>query len=94
MRGHEAHGRHTVRLEPQAVQQVVTMALAEDVGWGDLTTEALLPEPVPTQAVVLAKDTGVVAGLPVVAAVFQAVDAALTVTRHAADGDPIAPGQA
>lgn len=45
--------------------------LAEDLGFGDVTTEALIPEEVKARAVILAKQVGVVAGIDEVNAIFR-----------------------
>ncbi|MDE2126178.1 MAG: carboxylating nicotinate-nucleotide diphosphorylase [Armatimonadetes bacterium] len=49
-------------------------ALREDVGWADITSLFTVPEDAAATAVITAKEPGVVAGLGVAAAVFEAVD--------------------
>lgn len=71
---------------------LVARALAEDVGTGDVTTEATIPEGTPATARFLLKEDGVVAGLAVAERVFAAVDPDLTVTWTATDGDALASG--
>jgi nicotinate-nucleotide pyrophosphorylase (carboxylating) len=76
--------------DPDAVARVVEAALAEDLGDGDPTSDGLFaPEATATMSL-LVKEPGTVAGLPVVAAVFAALDGAVVVTALAADGDVIA----
>jgi nicotinate-nucleotide pyrophosphorylase (carboxylating) len=61
-------------LGAEALERIVAAALAEDVGEGDVTTEATVaPEAVGT-AELLVKETGVVCGLGVAEAVFRALD--------------------
>jgi nicotinate-nucleotide pyrophosphorylase (carboxylating) len=48
--------------------------LAEDVGAGDLTTEAVIPEQARLDASLLLKETGVICGLEVAEAVFRELD--------------------
>jgi nicotinate-nucleotide pyrophosphorylase (carboxylating) len=69
-----------------AVDAIIRLALAEDVGRGDLTTEAtVLPESSAT-ADLLQKAPGVVCGLPVVAAVFARLDSRVQVTPQVDEG--------
>lgn len=67
-------------------------ALAEDVGAGDVTTEATIPEGTRATARFLLKESGVVAGLAVAERVFEAVDPDLAVAWTAADGDRLEAG--
>ncbi len=61
-------------LGAEALERIVAAALAEDVGEGDVTTEATVaPEAVGT-AELLVKEPGVVCGLGVAEAVFRALD--------------------
>jgi nicotinate-nucleotide pyrophosphorylase (carboxylating) len=72
--------------------RVVRAALDEDLGWGDVTTEALVPPDQPGQAVVLVKAEGVLAGLEAVEEVFRQLDGSVAVELRAADGDRVRPG--
>ncbi len=67
-------------------------ALAEDLGSGDVTTEATIPAGTRATARFLLKEDGVVAGLAVAERVFERVDPDLEVTWTAADGDRLAAG--
>lgn len=69
-----------------AIREIVERALAEDMPWGDLTTETLVPEDATaTGRFVLAND-GVVSGLPVASAVFAAIDGAVCFQPCVRDG--------
>ena len=68
------------------VQAIVRLALAEDIGRGDLTTEATVPPDARAQAEILQKAAGVVCGLPVVEAVFAALDPRVRLTPCVAEG--------
>lgn len=61
-------------LGPVALERVVAAALAEDVGEGDVTTEATVAPEADGTAELLVKEPGVVCGLGVAEAVFRAVD--------------------
>jgi len=57
-----------------AIEQVVRTALAEDVGEGDVTTEATVDPDALGTAELVVKEPGVVCGLAVAEAVFRALD--------------------
>ena len=59
-------------LSPLEIDATVMRALAEDLGRaGDVTSIATIPEGTPARALVVARAAGVIAGLPLVAAVFR-----------------------
>jgi len=66
--------------------------LAEDVGAGDLTSEALVPAGARCTAAILLKEPGVVCGLGVVRAVLVELDPDLEWAPRCADGDRLEPG--
>ncbi len=74
------------------MRDLIQRALAEDVGEGDVTSRAVVPEGSRASATVIAKADGVVAGLPVAEAVFEAVDGDLALEVRAIDGDGVSPG--
>jgi nicotinate-nucleotide pyrophosphorylase (carboxylating) len=76
----------------KAASHLIDLAVAEDIGPGDATSEAILPPGTCLRARIVAKAAGVVAGLPVAEAVFARVDPALHFTALASDGDPVHPG--
>src|SRR6185503_18434722 len=61
-------------------------ALAEDIGEGDLTTRAVVPEGAQAKARISQKAPGVIAGLRVAEAVFQRVDPELVFVMHCPEG--------
>ena len=69
-----------------AVGAIIQLALAEDVGRGDVTTEATVAADTQATAEILQKQAGVICGLPVVEAVFAMVDPSVKVTRLAEEG--------
>jgi nicotinate-nucleotide pyrophosphorylase (carboxylating) len=73
------------------VLAIIRLALSEDVGRGDLTTEATVsPEAVAT-AEVLQKSAGVVCGLPLLARVYAALDPRVRVSQLAEEGSAFEP---
>ena len=65
---------------------VVTRALAEDLGDGDVTTTATVAPDVRAQAVIRQKAPGVIYGLDVAEQVFRALDPEATFSREVAEG--------
>ncbi len=68
------------------VQAIIRLALNEDIGRGDITTESTVPPAATATAEILQKASGVVCGLPVVESVFQAIDPRVEVTRAVDEG--------
>lgn len=74
------------------VRDVVARALAEDLGRGDVTTDACVPPDVEGGASLGAREALVAAGLDVFAAVFAAVDPSIEVAVRVGDGARLGPG--
>jgi len=72
--------------------ELIREALAEDIGSGDLTCEAVVPGDARARGSVRAKQAGTLAGVGVAATVFETVDAGVGVTVVRDDGDAVAPG--
>lgn len=66
--------------------------LSEDIGSGDVTTMATVPHGHISKGIIHAKQSGILAGLPLMRIVFDVVDPALEVTVQAADGDRVERG--
>lgn len=82
-------------LDPDAVAEVVRRTVAEDlIGGVDVTSVATIPADQRSRATFVARRPGVVAGLPVAAAVIDAVcgDEASDIVFLVDDGDRVAPG--
>jgi len=80
-------------LQSAEVAGIIRRALEEDGVFNDITTSALVPPDLAGSGVLLAKGTGVIAGLPVVAAVFAQVDARILVEPLVAEGAHVTPGE-
>jgi nicotinate-nucleotide pyrophosphorylase (carboxylating) len=78
-----------MELTDQDIERVVTAALAEDVGTGDATTLALVPEDAQCCAELLLEEPGVVCGVPVAAAVFRVLDPAVQVEAKLDEGTAV-----
>jgi len=71
---------------------MVDLALAEDIGGGDVTTLAMVPEEARARGIFVVKDEGVVSGLATAAFTFRRVDPAIRFTPVVADGARVRPG--
>jgi nicotinate-nucleotide pyrophosphorylase (carboxylating) len=74
--------------------QIIEQAIAEDIGWGDCTTDALIPGNQLGTATIKAKANGILAGIEVARQVFLKIDAELKVTLLIKDGTALKPGDA
>ena len=81
-------------LNPLLVDEAVRRALDEDLGRaGDITTQAIIPAEAGAQAVLAARTSGVVAGLPLAAAAFRLLDPRVAFRPLVADGARVEAGE-
>ena len=73
-------------LDPSLYREIVRRALAEDLGWGDVTTEATVDSDQRARGIILAKSPCIVAGLNVAAEVFRQLDPAVSFVTRRPDG--------
>ncbi|HEX6441941.1 MAG TPA: carboxylating nicotinate-nucleotide diphosphorylase [Stellaceae bacterium] len=77
------------------IEPIVRAALAEDLGRaGDITTDAVVPEDARIEAVMAARQVGVVAGLEAGLMAFELLDPSLTIERLVPEGGQVGRGQA
>lgn len=69
--------------------RLLDLALAEDLGGGDVTSSVTVPVAMQAQGTLLAKAPGVISGLDAAREVFHRVDPAVTFTPLVADGDRV-----
>jgi len=79
-------------LDLDAYLPLIDLALAEDVGDGDVTSLSVIPADVIWSARMVAREDLVVAGLPVFDAVFHRLDPEVVVTHSVVDGDRVLSG--
>ncbi|WP_019536390.1 carboxylating nicotinate-nucleotide diphosphorylase [Paenibacillus ginsengihumi] len=79
-------------LNLKAVLPSLQLWLEEDIGMGDVTTMATVPAGQQSKGIIHMKDEGIVAGLPVAAAVFKLVDPELQFAAKVRDGDAVVRG--
>ena len=76
------------------IEPLVRAALIEDLGRaGDITTDAVVPAEATVEAVIAARQPGVLAGLDAALLAFELLDPALRIDRLRADGDRISRGE-
>lgn len=73
------------QLEEQ-IQDFIVLALREDVGEGDHTSQACIPADDRSTAQLLVKDAGIIAGVAIAERIFQHVDPTATMKVHITDG--------
>lgn len=84
----------TPLLDPGLYRDVVRRALAEDLGWGDLTTSLVVPEGVRVVGLITARARLVLAGLDVALEAFRQLDPSVEADVRRQDGDLCRPGEA
>jgi nicotinate-nucleotide pyrophosphorylase (carboxylating) len=77
---------------PKPVLDLIRLALAEDIGQGDLTVQYFIPQHTRSRGNMLVKQPGVVAGMAVALEVLHQVDPAIQAVALAKDGDRVAKG--
>ena len=77
----------------QFLNQLIDMALAEDIGAGDITTDYLVPCDSHGQGIIVAKEDLVLAGLDIAKMVFQRLDPKINIQSAYEDGAEIACGE-
>ncbi|HNZ42072.1 MAG TPA: carboxylating nicotinate-nucleotide diphosphorylase [Bacteroidales bacterium] len=74
------------------ISHLIRQAIAEDIGDGDHTSMATIPEDATGKMKLLVKEDGIVAGVEIAKLVFEKIDAGLRMEVLIADGKPIKKG--
>jgi nicotinate-nucleotide pyrophosphorylase (carboxylating) len=80
-----------VDLDSALVRDEVRRFLREDIGSGDITTAWTVPADMTASAWIIARESCVVAGLPIARAVFAELDPGVAAEPQVCDGTPVAP---
>ncbi|MBA7650612.1 putative nicotinate-nucleotide pyrophosphorylase [carboxylating] [subsurface metagenome] len=80
-----------LQLSEEQVNNIIDLALAEDISHGDITSEILIPPELQGKASIMAKAKGILAGGEIARKVFLRVDPSLKVEVHIKDGTKIQP---
>lgn len=78
--------------DSKLIEEIITLALKEDIGDGDKSTEAVIPITERAEAHILAKEEGIISGLPIAEQVFKRLDSGLTWKPLKKEGDPVYEG--
>ena len=81
-----------MHLPKDYIQQQVALALAEDIGSGDVTAQ-LIPENKHADARVICREEAVLCGIEWVSEVFNQLDSTIVIEWYCQDGDRIQPNQ-
>ena len=76
-------------LNLRSLDSLIELAFEEDIGIGDITTDATVPPSRSGIGILLAKSDGIVAGLPIAERVFEKLDPTLTFRALANEGDGV-----
>lgn len=82
----------TLLMDPADIAAAVDVALAEDIGQGDLTTRATVPGDAQLKASMVARENMVVAGMPIVEEIVKRLVPNATIKILAPDGTAVSTG--
>lgn len=82
-----------MKLNSLVLNDIIDRALREDIGTGDITTQCIVPQGYTTIGFIRAKESGVVAGLPLVKAVFKKLSQDISFQPRVKDGEKVTIGQ-
>ena len=74
------------------VDKLIDLAIMEDYSSGDATTNSLIPLDLPGEAVLIADENGILAGLDVSLQVFRKIDKNISITNTIPDGTELQKG--
>jgi nicotinate-nucleotide pyrophosphorylase (carboxylating) len=81
-----------INLSDKQVDDIIDLALNEDLIEGDATSEALIPPDLQGKASIIIVENGVLAGGVIMARVFKRVDSSLEFSQYIEDGTTVKPG--
>jgi len=74
------------------VDLIIENTLEEDLGSGDVTTDAIFSVDDTCEALIIGKEEGIIAGIPIAERVFQKLAPEVTVAQKLKDGEHVNPG--
>ena len=81
-----------MKTKEQLIDDLLTLAFAEDVGDGDHTTLSTIPDSETGKQRLIVKEEGILAGVEIAAKVFEKFDPELKMTVFIGDGAHVKPG--
>lgn len=76
----------------EQIAAIIDLAIAEDLGHGDVTSEVLIPPELKGKATIYAKEAGIVAGVEIAEKVFLKIDPSISFTVLSQDGTAVKSG--
>jgi len=80
-------------MKEDAADTLIEVALKEDMPQGDITSESIIPADSESEAIILAKEEGVLAGIDVAERVFHKIDPSVVFEKKLNDGQRFRNGQ-
>lgn len=71
------------------IHSAIKTALKEDIGAGDITTNSIIPADALMEGQIIAKQTGIIAGMDVVEATYKIFDPQINIHTHVAEGEKV-----
>jgi len=84
---------NNIEVDWDKIDSIIDNALEEDIGSGDITTDTIFSSDVACEAQVIAKEEGIIAGIPIAKRVFKKLDQEVSFSQTLNDGDFVKPGQ-
>ena len=81
-----------IEIDWRKVDLIIENTLEEDLGSGDVTTDAIFSVDDTCEALIIAKEEGIIAGIPIAQRVFKKIDPEVTVAQKLKDGEHVNPG--
>lgn len=74
------------------IDKIILTGLKEDMPFGDITTDNLIDDTSQSEALLIAKDTGIIAGIDIAKRVFEIMDKNVVFDKKSEDGQRVNPG--
>ena len=81
------------RFEPEKADTLIQLAIQEDIGTGDITTDNLIPDNILVEGAFIAKESGIIAGLPVIEYFFSQRDKNTLLQKIVTEGGVVYQGE-
>ncbi|MCS7230531.1 MAG: carboxylating nicotinate-nucleotide diphosphorylase [Elusimicrobiota bacterium] len=82
-----------IKLDRKKILSIVKLALEEDIGDGDITTENIIPPTLKAAAKIIVKEKSIICGLPVAKEVFKMLDKNCCWRANVSDGELVKPNK-
>ncbi len=80
-------------MKGQTIDSIIDAALREDMPQGDITSESIIPVDSWSRAIILAKESGILAGIDVARRVFEKIDPGVEFEKEKNDGQKFSSGE-